>query len=367
MKTTTNFFFGACVIAMGLAVGCDGGDDGGNGANSPYTGSSVAIEDLASELTAALCRKLTLCMSAALTTDSCDNLFSSNFDASFEPTAKAVADGRVIYDGKAAAELIKALDAATCENYDSVATRFDAESALAGTVALGGTCTVDVECAGAANCLGNGTCPGTCVAVSALGEDCLSSSDCQPGLTCGSSDTCVERRAWGATCTEEDACPTFAVCLADGNGAMTCQSLMSVYSGTLGASCSAADRVLCEEGLVCEIATVGSTAGVCVAKVTAGAACRAASPSMCPSGQYCQIATDATEGTCTDSPAAGEACGFIGDSYVLCAGSLSCAENVCVVPQANGQPCANEDVCASNYCKSGTCATELDCEETAGS
>ena len=349
-------------VAASGGASASGGRASSSG-GSAAVGDSVPLDQYIIAFARASCEVLTRCYEAPSTVQECVDYNEPSLSANFQPTHAAVVEGRVSYDARAAAELIRAMATVACEEVGTLDESLPKFAVFSGTRAAGATCSVNEECQGSAACIGEGTCPGRCAARAKQGEACADSAQCAPGLTCRR-NVCVTRKRPGETCTSADACQSFLSCQDDGTGVTTCQSLYGGATRKKGESCNG-DEGSCAALLACQAKPASTGAarwpGVCVERVAAGGSCQDASPSMCPNGQYCAVPEGSSDGTCTAKPLAGSACGKeLGLTYV-CASGLTCVEGTCLAPKPNAAVCTSEAECASDNCVEGQCAAVLDC------
>jgi hypothetical protein len=243
--------------------------------------------------------------------------------------------------------------------------------ALEGLRDIDENCSIDFDCKGRTYC-DKGTletCPGTCAELQTAGLPCEASAQCADGLLCRDG-VCKLPRADGDACTVRfgSECADGLICQGK-SGALTCQSLKSVYIGARDAACDRFGK-LCADGLVCRSQNSTSSAGVCAAISGANAACRAAEPSQCPVGQYCKDKSSAkivgggVDGVCTDRPRNAEACSASGPAPD-CAPGFACVGSppTCRPLQSAGADCVSNAQCYGGLCQSGTCVvTTLECQ-----
>ena len=170
--------------------------------------------------------------------------------------------------------------------------------------------------------------PGTLAAGAACADDHqCASSYCQ--LTARSScGKCVAKVSLGATCVVDEDCTFGATCFGQGTG-RKCAT-----PATAGGTCNGTDKP-CQQGLFC-----GS--GKCSAAQTVGSACTLGS-ATCDSttGLYCDAKTQKC--VATKLAQVGQACGFLNNTKVQCAGGSSCFASgqarQCIAAAADGAPC----------------------------
>jgi hypothetical protein len=272
---------------------------------------------------------------------------------------EAIADGRVEYEGRSAAECLRILRTRGCE---SVNPRMPAcDAALRGTIPLGGSCWSSVECAGDAGCDRTSACPGTCAPLRALGEPCVVIEDCAHGLGCYSG-TCQRAAREGEPCSLFGAeCEGGLVCVGTGPDP-TCRRVESVYTGALGSPCDP-DGSLCIPSSVCAFDRLEGTVPryVCASPAPLGGPCRYAFPDACLAGQRCDADPfgmgGSFDGTCRPLPVHGEPCA--GGS--ACAAHHVCVAGVCNRRSRIGGPCAMGVDCYSRTCVGSVCVAPMAC------
>ncbi len=280
----------------------------GNGGNIP-------IEDLRSRAIQAICGQQVRC-GRFPDQDTCEGVFFTKLQVFADVQA-----GKVIYDGRAAADCLGAYESMGCNLTDALPDTPQAcSNTFKGTVALGGACFVPDECVSEScnlgACGGTMCCSGACQAKVPLGQDCSSnSSECVPGAFC-------LRNATGATAT----------CMARIAAGQPCNGLLD-----------------CVAGKLCNIDPTTGT-GVCGNAPAKGEAC--------PAG-FCNASADAcdqTTTTCVPRTAVGGACSPPGAcvSYARC----DAATMKCVAGIAAGGVCATTADCISGLpCENGTCTS----------
>jgi hypothetical protein len=353
-----------------IAAAACGGDGDSNGAGH---GAEIAAADFPAEIAGVLCDAFADCAAPlldAFLAGDCETELTRDFEDDMGDLQRLIADGRVAYDAEQGAACVDALRAAGCD-----ALRGDSpevcDAALDGTVANGGDCNSDAECKGDSYCKEEAQCPGTCTALAAVGDDCLSTA-CEDGAFCNDEGKCQREPAAGQPCDELAAqCEFGSLCIgADAEAAVagTCKPIDDVFAAGEGEACDLEAQQLCKAGLSCAVISFDMQAGIqaeCTKPVAAGAACKVAAPQQCPVEQYCDLGSEAGsfEGTCRALPQAEEPCG----ENQLCAPGLSCVGNgdatVCKPLARIGASCTADAACHSGLCRAGKCAAGLGCTE----
>jgi hypothetical protein len=239
--------------------------------------------------------------------------------------ARDLAEGRVVFDGAAAAAC-----AAQAGDGDPFLPFHVAEACLrvfVGTVPLGNECDGHNQCAGFAYCASSSnTCPGICTARKPLGETCHRDVEC-------------EQRVGYAGCD-----------LSTSPG--TCTTIRYVHGGLVGEPCSTlvvGERRLCTAPLYCDEPSPGD--GVCRAPAEAGEACTPGQPctgtTYCLGNRLCEEVTLVTQ--------VGEACApGIGTRICDNTANLFCRDGQCVLAGdgSENNPC-RVDRAGSGACNAG--------------
>ncbi|MEY4577739.1 MAG: hypothetical protein RL701_2442 [Pseudomonadota bacterium] len=360
----------------------EGGSSGSAGAPFPDAGvlpdagtdPEPTIDTVAAAIARGSCHALEDCLGKALLLDSLDGKDCVEYRTSVYTNrdlhwlSKAVAAGRVKFYPQLLDQCERDLRARRC---DIQSTRWPAScrEAIAGQNGIDDSCAVDQDCEGAAYCAKGmpEECFGaSCSELQAAGLPCSASTQCRDGLSCRSG-TCTAPLSEGDECSAHLAygdCPPGLICQGAA-GALTCQSIATVYAAKLGESCDATAK-LCALGLVCQGQATG-TKGTCAAPAAAGAVCKPSAPGQCPTSQYCKdaranVTTRAAagkEGLCSDMPSAGQAC----VDAVGCKPGSVCLESdgKCHALQDVGKTCTAAAECFGGSCQNGTCAAPLDC------
>ena len=147
-----------------------------------------------------------------------------------------------------------------------------------------------------------------------------------------------------------------------------CAEPSTVLIGADGDDCHFSGD-LCAEGLVCILALDSEgklvfvdddISLVCGEQTNAGGVCTLAIPEMCPAGQHCggvDFETQDYQGACIDLPGAGSSCTERGQcaAGLECVGADDTSDGTCLVANANGGSCTDDDACQSEHCVEGKC------------
>lgn len=296
----------AGTIALGLASGCSGDDDGGGGSGVGCNSAAQAV-----------CNKLNSCFPALV-------------QIIYGDVATCVTRGELGCN----ADVSAAGSNTTNANLGSCAAAYSDASCESLINAAPDACIVPGErgdgeaCAASAQCqsthcnTGTSNC-GTCAPLSAAGGPCDTGDDCENGLVCASS-VCAVPVAAGGACTESAQCSGFLICKGgtcatpgaagqpctpsasdcDFTQALYCDPASSTckliqFAGP-GESCGLVDNTLvaCSGGGDCS----GSPTGTCTAPAADGASC-----SPAETGPNCVPPAECVNGSCQlPNP---EACG----------------------------------------------------------
>jgi hypothetical protein len=305
-----------------LAVGaCGGSSEGGGGP------ASVPFSSLAPKLADAVCTTAETCLGPIFTTlinsNDCTGRFTTSIEeGSFSLIQAAIDAGTIKYDGTKVQDCLDAISATGCAFLGSRISVLCA-SALAGTKAGGAACTFSAECAPGMFCKMD-QCPGACTQLLADGAACAGDDECRSGSNCD-------------------------------DKTKVCKQAVSIQlSGAEGASCDPSTATLCQNGLVCALAS--ATGWTCEQPAT-GTTCHRAIPEGCPDGQYCKLDANSLSGTCTAMPAIGSACAphSMNDDSPACPKDSVCSLGTCKAYVSLGSPCADDIECYSEACVSGKC------------
>jgi hypothetical protein len=308
-------------------------------------GGGVKIDDLDDELIDALCERQVRC-GAYASVEAC----RAAANASIEQIKRAIEAGRVDYDEGKAGDCIEALGDASCD-VTSESSRDEPDAcreAIRGTVADGGECYSDQDCI-STDCTIPATCTMACCAGTcgmtraevAIGGSCSGTTGpCAEGSFCDSaSTTCTALRAAGGACTANAQC---------GYG---------LYCSEAGTCADGPNRGnACPDGYCADIGDrCDATSMTCVPLGRSGDACSEGFAGLFDCQQ--PLTCDQTTLQCGNPPVAGQPCVF------FCAtGNFCNANDVCEATKTNGQACAGDDECQSQYCNEmDVCGEELVC------
>jgi len=165
---------------------------------------------------------------------------------------------------------------------------------------------------------------GKCTTRSSADGPCATNDDCAPGLTCGSTATCVAYATQGASCDAQHPCSPWLSCTWTGLNEATCQPAAAA-------------------GQECDSTQPGQRPG-----------CNLADGYFCNPGTHtCQELKRAS---------AGEPCGVVGTDYAVCTSASVCKgsgmNRTCLAASAVGGPCdtINGPFCEAGLkCAAGTC------------
>jgi hypothetical protein len=307
------------LLALLAASGCGGG-----------SGGSIPLSDLGARLLDAICSREVRCgvyPDKATCAATLGNLLDE---------AQLTADvnaGRVVYDGKAAADCLStAYDSpsgfGSCSNTVALSAPGTPScgDAIKGTLATGAACfdsdvCLSGSCDRSACTSGAACCMGVCAAAKTtvgIGDDCSSAtvacpeaSFCPQSSPTGTSPMCTAKIAAGQPCTNLTDCASGTLCVSD--------------------------------------ATTG--AGACGKLPTRGQSCMAS--------QFCDAVTDycnTTTGLCTARVAPGGACPMMNScvAYATCSATTTTS----VAQGMEGAVCAAAADCLSGNCAAGSCAVQ---------
>jgi hypothetical protein len=355
------------LLPLTLTAACGGSDDDDEG-------SSVPLEDVPAAYAGAICEAYTRCLGPLfdvfLSGEDCTQNFTIRVEEELPSFQQALDDGRMTYHGDQLAACTADIRSRDCSELQQRGTG-PCEAIFVGTVALGESCSLDEECTGSAFCDFGATCPGTCRELAAEGDGCNEDDDCQSGLVCSDAEQSCETPAGaGDLCQAGNPdCEIGYLCAganADMNQPGNCRAYDEVFSAGSGDTCDPTNGVLCTSDLTCQIEVVANPLEwSCAPKVGSGDTCRPAFPDQCPADEYCNVNAAAValgmlDGTCEPRPGPGEPCG--GFDSTVCAANTRCNGGTCKELTHIGGGCMVDDVCYSDHCADGQCASANSCE-----
>jgi hypothetical protein len=188
----------------------------------------------------------------------------------------------------------------------------------------------------------------------AVGMGCGDDWQCASGrcsipsnATCG---VCIDRAPAGSACRAEDDCEY----------GLTCASMLCVPQGGPGAMCDAGHP--CTFGNACKTGD-GGTQGTCGPTVGAGQTCNSLEDCAFADGAFCNPQTRLCVAAGSAQP--GEQCGFVGGTYVFCAGAggactiaAGSMTGTCPAIVEPGGACSSTMPCKiGSRCINGVCTT----------
>ncbi len=209
----------------------------------------------------------------------------------------------------------------------------------AGTRANGQPCAFNGQCQSTYCAVPEGAACGACAAEPAAGDSCALTGSCGRGLICSSDKVCQVPATAGQACHKDHDCAVGLGCVGDTKA--TPGKCMAAGE-TVGASCDATVGPPCDRtlGLYCS-----PTSHTCasVGFAAAGQACGNVQGSevICLAGASCQPSPTAKGGTCVAPAADGAACAVGGEPHCLaparCVASADGGSTgTCQVPSASG-------------------------------
>ncbi len=262
----------------------------------------------------------------------------------------SVSQGRIVFHADHGQACLDSLGAPDC----SLDLR-PCAAAFEGRIAIGDGCYESVfmnECAGDAFCDSGSRpgCPsGTCRAFRHVGESCTSRDACEADVDAGPSTAecsmnnfCVAEGGEGAPCDLLSPCGRLFFC-ADG----ACRR-----ASTTGPCSVSGEPHQCAPGSHCVDGLAPGMPGSCVPYKGLGEPC---TPGLFECGMFTYCAND---GTCTEQPGIGGACGDFGAEGAACLVG-SCADGQCMdthLPLGSrcdyllNDPCEPEGSCTSSLC-----------------
>ncbi len=261
---------------------------------------------------------------------------------------KGVAAGRIVYDAAKAQQCLDALTAVTCQEIfgDTGGPPAVCFQALQGQVQDGARCWDDSECRIDSFC-DHSDCPGTCKRRSGLGQACVSTRECQAGLSCQNpplsvGKVCMTILSQGAICTAPGTvCGPGLYCDATGTG-------LCVPQRTSG-SCTRWEECFGPEYACAGLGLPAPVVPGCAPVSRVNQACLVGYH-LCPGGPlpggtWCKGGTQVygDAGTCVLYNGVPNPCGdFGGGEIALCYGGYcgAAASPSCTDWFPNGTPCA---------------------------
>lgn len=258
------------------------------------------------------------------------------------PDDEAVAAGRVVFDGEAAADCLLETRERLCDELvlrprDPVCDRVFEGQQEEGENCLPNECVEGQHCVGVA-----GECYGVCEPSTSPCGVCSDGEWCDSG-----SGTCEELRTEGEACPFNGACVEGLLCDAPSMGLGTC-----VVPGSRAEGESCFDTPACDAGLVCD-----TTENRCVPYfiVSEGMACGDLPVmQLCEPQLVCYEPPGETVGTCEPPRLEGETCT---DTVAECGAGLYCdrtGTEQCTALEPFGSSCLNGRECESLYCDGST-------------
>jgi hypothetical protein len=342
------------VLALSALFACGGGGAGGaNGTDGAVSGTSVALDDLVTQVTAAGCAAYVRCR---LVSDLalCQAVYGPGIygRSQFNDFGAAVATakaGKATYDAAAARACLDGILQRDCAATTDPAA---CDRVFTGTLADGARCITDVACRPGSFCANptdpNAPCDGVCTQA---GTGCNKDSECPSGKVCdqslGSSMSfggCVAPIAPGAAgqpCGTNNQCTAGLFCSLDG----ICST-----PAPAGQTCTGARNGFpCAGGLACVPSDSGTTL-TCLPIAAEGEACTASA--QC-GGSLTSLACDPTAHVCVKLPASGPC---LGTGFFACDMLTSFCDRTAATPTCKpfaglGETCSTNNI--------GQCGTPL--------
>jgi hypothetical protein len=195
----------------------------------------------------------------------------------------------------------------------------------------------------------------------ALGEACVSTSDCAPSLRCDqTTKACANYPTLGMSCADTRTCVNDSYCELDG---LTCKAYP-----TLGMACGVdgftGTAGYCATGLRCSFSS--KSVGTCIEPRQVGQPCLNNPDTGMPDAYGCEDGTRCDEAQvpalCAPLIVKGQACGLglpCADGLkCLCPdGSATCEQHICGELRLNAQSCSSPgDICHPGFsCSAGSC------------
>ncbi|MBL8611894.1 MAG: hypothetical protein JNL38_31410 [Myxococcales bacterium] len=221
------------------------------------------------------------------------------------------------------------LSNASCDKiYNSDNTPLDGCRPKTGTLEAGTACQDDSQCKSSFCKFGTSSC-GACGTRAAAGSKCDSTNDCEFGLVCGATSTCVKPGAAGDSCSNDKPCGGKLVCKTGTAGSTTgtCAAPGGAGDACNGADCDGSKALFCSaESRQCQAAKFANPGEACGFVSGTYTGC---------SGPGAVCATTGTgNGTCKAGAKDGEACDTTKGPF--CQTPARCVNSVCTLPTACG-------------------------------
>lgn len=331
-------------------------------------GDPIALDDAATELTAAVCAFSERCdlleLLELVVNEPCDVFIKAQFEEGTMAATQAARDaGRIVYNEAAMARCVAELGASDC-GADLESLFASCDGAFEGQQSEGDACEASNECNQTQACRFNSACPGVCGSLPTDGEACDAQAGCADNAVCVE-DLCVIPIGLNGACDENSApceaglfCKTNLLFMTS-----ACEALNTNPVGE-GATCDILNGgPFCSTGLSC--VAQPNPFGLpfpefkCLPKVSADDACFAGAPDQCPSGYFCdgfdlEPENLDIEGTCIALPNEGEPCAtsLVGE---ICNVGLVCNGTTCASRARNGSNCTADAECYGGSCTDGVC------------
>ncbi len=288
----------------------------------------------------------------------------TEFDCGVTPPG--IADGRVRFDGAAAATCLAGLDAIAC----GALTFTECPGVLTGLGVADALCFgSDRECGANLYCDSSMTCPGRCKASAAIGATPTPGQSCVQGAYVYEGK-CVAYAAVGASCAADRECVESAFCnltttLCEAKHAVgeacggygQCLGVLKCQAGRCGSLANV--NTACNETTFCMNDLRCGDAGTCLSRGGGGAACTPETDEctlefFCNSENTCEHYRDEGQ-PCTVT---GGECGLSGSLY--CTADFTSDGGVCAKARPPGEACAAPFECVTGLCSNGMCVGCID-------